>query len=1079
MATMRMLGRVSLATAALGMGALAAHAQTAGFGTISGTVQDTGEAIVAGAKVRIINTDTGAERDTTTTGSGNYVVDFLQPGHYEVLAAGPGFGTVDRKNLVLQVGQVLGIDFALPLASVSANVEVSAATPVLDTEKTEASQNIDQNLVGNLPVNGRRYDNFVLLTPNVAPDGDSGLISFRGVSGIYNSNLVDGANNNQAFFSEARGRGIGAPYVFSADSINEFQAETSAYSPEFGQAAGGVINAVTKSGTNQMHGDLFYSLRYPALNALDPYNKSQAFATHNPLLLTQPVHQQQQFGGSVGGPIIHDKLFYFFTYDGFRRVNPIFYTSTLSQSALLGYACPAGVTDTQCTAAKNYIISLSNSYPRTTKQDIFFPKVDWQVSKSSHLSADFNWENFHLPNGYNTSTSVSNGSVTQNGTSNFHERFLILNFNSVLTNHSDNEVRFQWARDLETDTSNSSGPGVSITGITAYGETSALPRPAFPDEHRWQIEDVYTTTAGRHTFKAGVDLNFIHELLINLFQGDGGYSYSTGTLSTNFANWVQDVYAVNGAQHYNSYTQVNDPITGVGKDDFWNQDLAGFASDSWKIKPNLLVNLGVRYDVQLVPAPPRPNTTSALAQLYTSTINIDYHELQPRVGFSWQMLPGTVFRGGYGLIYGLTSNSTYYTTRVENGVFQQQYNIQNQVPGSGKYPTYAPLAPNVLFTPPGPALAAPFAGAATPQVQSSANLPPLSSISARGIDPHFLNPYSHSFDVALQQQMPFRSSLTLSYVGNRAMRLPIFIDTNLAPASTTKTYDVVNAVGATQSTITLPFYTQRATAATGSVLTGFSDVNSWYNAMAVTINKTLDHGLEMLVNYTWAKAMDGGQVSGTNGTFNGTDTPLDPFNRHLEYTRSDLDMRNRFVGSLVYAPTITLGDRYLRYAENGWSLSGTWTAQTGFPLTAFMSNSPTGANSGPDGGLTGGEVSLNNSGTPGRAPQVSRNAFPGPGLRNLDARVSRDIPLHESIRLQVLAEAFNVLNSQNRLAVTTTAYSWSAPSASSIVCNNAEHTNGCISPYTATGGTPFGTTTGTTSTLYGPRQLQFTAKLFF
>jgi hypothetical protein len=267
----------------------ATRAQTAGAGTITGTVTDDNKAVLPSVNLRIINVDTGIERTVTTTDSGDFHAEFMQPGHYEIIASKDGFTTLDRKNITLMVGQILGIDLVLPVQSVQTTVTVSSAPPVLDTEKTEASQDVSQELVSNLPVNGRRYNNFVLLTPNVAPDGNSGLISYRGVSGIYNTNLVDGANNNQAFFSEARGRSIGAPYVYSQDSINEFQTETASYSAEFGQAAGGQINAVTKSGTNQLHGDLFYYLRYPSLNALDPFNKSQYFSSGNPLLLPPPA----------------------------------------------------------------------------------------------------------------------------------------------------------------------------------------------------------------------------------------------------------------------------------------------------------------------------------------------------------------------------------------------------------------------------------------------------------------------------------------------------------------------------------------------------------------------------------------------------------------------------------------------------------------------------------------------------------------------------------------------------------------------------------------------------------------------
>ncbi|MGB9029484.1 MAG: carboxypeptidase regulatory-like domain-containing protein [Acidobacteriaceae bacterium] len=995
-----------------------------------------------------------------------YVAPFLQPGHYTVRVSANGFATIEKAGLVLTVGQTLTVDASLPPASVSSQVLVTSEEPLLDTEKTEVSQSLDEQIISNLPVNGRRWDNFVLLTPNVAPDGNSGLISYRGVSGLYNSNQVDGANNDQAFFSEARGRAIGSPYVYSQDSVQEFQSAVSGYSAEFGGAAGGQINAVTKSGANALHGDLFYFLRYPALNALDPLSKTQGLTNHNPLLLTQPVHQQQQFGGSAGGPIQKDKLFYFFTYDGFRKVNPIFYTSSVPSATVLNYAnstttCPSPLTAAQCTAAAQYLVSLQNSYPRNIKQDIFFPKLDYQVNSSNHVSASFNWQNFHEPNGYNTSTQSNNGSVTSNGTADFHSRFLVATWSTAISPTLANEARFQWSRDLETDGTNSPGPSVSISGLSGYGETSALPRPAFPDEHRLEGEDIFSSTFGKHSLRSGADLNFIHEVLINLFQGDGGYSYSAGSAANSFAAWVQDMYQVNGGKHYASFTQVNDPITHVGKDDFWNPDLAGFSQDTWKLRSNLTLNLGVRYDIQLVPQPPKPNTTSSLATYYTGKININHHEFQPRVGFSWAPLTSTVVRGGYGLFWGLTSNSTYYTERVENGVYQQQYNA---FPST----SFAPEAPNVLFQPPGPPLKAPFAGAATPQVVNTGAS--LAALAFRGLDPHFTNPYSHSFDVTVEEQLPGQMTVSLGWVGNRAMRLPVFFDTNLAPATATKTYDITSSTGVTSRTITEPFYTARAATQDAAILTGFSVVNSWYNSMAFTFRKPFSHGLEVVANYTFANATDGGQVSGVNGTFNGTDTPVDPANLKAEYGRSDLDMRERFVGSLVYAPKLNfISSAPLRYIANGWMISGAATEQTGFPLTAAMSNYPSGA---PDGGVTGAELSLFNSATGGRAPQVPRNGFAGPGVRNIDARITRDFPIHETIKLEILGEAFNLLNHQNVLGVNTTAFSYAA--AGSGVC--AGHSNPCIYPYPSQ---PFGATTSTSSNLYGARQLQVSAKLFF
>jgi Carboxypeptidase regulatory-like domain len=265
--TLRLTSPSTRAFAALALllfaAALPCTAQTAGTGTITGIVTDTAGAVIQNATVEITNTDTGAGRTMKTNDDGSYTATFLQPGHYEVVLGGGAFGKFDQKDINLTVGRTLAINASLAAASVATEVVVNSAPPVLDTEKTEVSQTIGQQFISNLPVNGRRWDDFVLLTPNVVPDGGSGLVAFHGISGLYNQNFVDGANNNEMLFSEARGRASGAPYVYSVDAIKEFEAETSNYSAEFSQAAGGQVNAITRSGANATHGDLFYYLRYP------------------------------------------------------------------------------------------------------------------------------------------------------------------------------------------------------------------------------------------------------------------------------------------------------------------------------------------------------------------------------------------------------------------------------------------------------------------------------------------------------------------------------------------------------------------------------------------------------------------------------------------------------------------------------------------------------------------------------------------------------------------------------------------------------------------------------------------------
>ena len=716
------------------------YAQTSGVGNISGVVSDASGAAVSNSTVVVLNTDTGVSRKLTTNGDGIYTANFLQPGHYEVIAGGGAFGKVDRKNLVLTVGQNLTFDATLPAASVSSEVNVTSESPLIDTEKTEVSQTVDQQLISNLPVNGRNWSDFVLLTPNVVQDGGSGLVSFHGISGLYNQNYVDGANNNEMLFSEARGRASGAPYIYSLDSIKEFQAETSNYSVEFGQAVGGQVNAITRSGSNAIHGDAFYYLRYPDLNALDPYNKFQAVHNKgNPFLLTQPIHQQQQFGGSVGGPIIKDRLFYFFTYDGFRRVGRVLYAetntisltpsgATTSTTTITPTQCPATISATQCNAAITFLLGTSGatSAPpsRFSKENIFFPRLDYHINAKNDAFVNFNFADFDSTYGYSPAPTFTNSSPTTNAPTSYHERFLVGGLTTQLGNSSVNQIHAQWGRDLETAGANAPGPSIGIGSLLTYGMPNALPRVAEPDEHRIQFTDVFSTVHGHHSFKFGGDINAIHEVMINLFQGGGIYAYSDSNALLNFQRWAKDSFAGQpgdtdpyAGYNYSTFVQTVDQINkgnNAGKDDFWFKIIDGFAEDSWKVRPNLTVTAGVRYDVQLTPAPGLVNNNFApLSTLYTSSIKNVTDRVQPRVGFAWEPYPGTVVRGGYGLFSALNQGSTYYASRVENGVVQLNYNYFGcgptssspkgsctAVPASGATLIY----PNVPFEPTGPSI---------------------------------------------------------------------------------------------------------------------------------------------------------------------------------------------------------------------------------------------------------------------------------------------------------------------------------------------------------------------------------------
>ncbi len=1039
--------------AVLSLIAASAFAQTSGAGTITGTIADQQNAVVPDAAIVIHNVDTNVDRGFVSNGAGIYTAPFLQPGRYEVTVSKPGFAKLVHKDLVLAVGQTLTVDFQLPVQTSAEAVTVTAETPVIDPEKTAVSQVVSQTAVANLPVAGRRWDTFVLLTPNVTTDGTSGMVSYRGLSGLYNSNTVDGANNNQALFSEGRGRVSGGVYVYSLDSIQEYEVTNSSYSAELGQAAGGVVNAVTKSGTNQFHGDLFYYLRYPTWNALDPLPKSLG-------IYAQPVHQWQQFGASFGGPLIKDKLFFFLTYDGSRKVNPITYTSTTFTPSVRALPCPAAVSATQCSQANAFLGSLQGAYPRATNNDILFGKLNYQFNQKNSLSASYDYANNSAPNAYAANPSYNNDSIQTNGSYIYHERIFIANLDSTLSNTVVNNARFQWGRDLEVAGANAPAPYVSLSNITNYGEFYALPRTAEPDEKRTQIADTLSIVRGRHTIKTGFDLNLIHEIMINLFQGTGRYSY-LGTAQQAFNNWVLDVFDINAGdgltgRHYQTFTQVNDPITHVGRDDFWEKDFAGFVEDSWHPRKNLTFNLGLRYDVYLIPQPPQPNTFTPLTTLYTSTINNPKNQFAPRVGGSWQITPNTVFRAGAGLFYAKTTNSTYYNTRVENGVFQQTFNC---TPSACPSLTF----PNVIFTPPGAPLAAPFQGAAVPQVV--AFNPPSNAQAARGMVPDWKNPSAYSGDVTLERQLPGAIGVSVAYVFSRGLHLPIFNDANLAPATATKSYDILSSSAQTTQTYTVPYYTSRINPQTGIITVASPSVNSWYNSLVLTGRRNFRHGLEFTANYTLSKARDDGQVIGSFGTFSGSDITVDPYNVRAEYAPSDLDQRHRFVADWVWMPTFRIANPAAKWIANGWALSSILTFASGHPVQANISGTPTPL----DGGLTAGDSS-NASTSTGRAGWLPRNPFYAPGYKDWDLRLSREFSLKERVKLTLLGELFNVTNSTNILSVNTLSFTYLNPGAGAC----AGHTNACMVPSSS-----FMAPTATSSPVFGPRQVQISGRITF
>src|SRR5260370_27463724 len=385
-------------------------AQSAADGAIGGTVVDNTGAVVARAKVVAHNEGTNAEQTTATDNSGYYRIIQLQPGTYTVSINQTGFAPFKASQVVVQVGSLTQVSAHLAVAGTVETVQVSGEQPQINYVSADFAPALNQTSIEKLPINGGRWSSFSLLTPGVVSDSNGfGLVSFRGISTLLNNNTVDGADNNQAFFSEERGR-TRAGYSTPKVAIQEFQVNTSNYSSEYGRSAGGVTNTVTRSGGNDLHGEAYFYDRDAGWGAANEFTKlttkdaSGNFVSHN----IKPKDWRKITGFGVGGPIIKDKLFFFLAFDYYIRnfpgtavaSNPNVFLAAPSATALNTLATRLGVTSAQAATIYNNdlfgtttapgLISMLGPVPRTGEQNIFFPKIDWQITPKHQAAVTFN-----------------------------------------------------------------------------------------------------------------------------------------------------------------------------------------------------------------------------------------------------------------------------------------------------------------------------------------------------------------------------------------------------------------------------------------------------------------------------------------------------------------------------------------------------------------------------------------------------------------------------------------------------------------------------------------------------------------
>jgi outer membrane receptor protein involved in Fe transport len=1003
----------------------------AGVAGISGVVHDLSGAAVPGAKVVISSDARGEVRSITTNGAGLFAAPALVPGTgYKVTVTAAGFAPWEIKDIDLRVGQDLTLTADLNVSQSTTSVEVSGAAPLVDAAKTDVSQVVGTNEIMNLPINGRRVDSFVLNTPGVTSDGTFGLLTFRGVEG-NNSFLLDGNDNTQQYYDENGGRTRIVSQI-SADAVQEFQVVSSNFSAEYGRAMGGVVNTVTKSGTNQYHGTVFYFLRSTGFDARDPF---ATFSLPTGVVVgINPSEHFLQTGGTVGGPIVKDKLFFFLSADITRRNFP-FVDSQIKVGVLdpinqVWVGCGAPATPAQCSAINALLPRFFGTIPRTAKNDLYFGRMDYHLNDKNTFATSFNFLRWISPNGIQTGlSSTVGGGITGNGDDFVTLRNGSASWTYVPNGSIVNNFRYGLYTDREADGYDNAELGgglgfldVAVGGVQ-LGPPTYLPRVQ-PMETRNQFADDLSWSRGKHLIKFGVDIARTSDYVNSISPRYGSYTYLTPTA------FAEDYTNPTMGKNWSAYSQT----FGIPAIDYAIKELGFYAEDQWRATDKLTITLGARYEHSIAPTPTLVNPDwPETATIHTGALN-----LAPRVGIAYRIDKKTVIRGGFGTYFARLLSGMVEDTLEGQGLFQQAVSLTGT---NATQLAVGPSLPNTLAT--------------APSGLSG------SAISLQFTKPGLKTPYSEQASIALERQFGKDMVLTASGIWSHGVNLYGTTDLNAPLQTTNFTYKVDDANGNQVSTFTTPVYLNpRPNTKYAGVDETTNGVSSWYDALAVTFEKRFSHGFQSLASYTWSHAIDDGQGSSTNAVFTGS-TSIWTYNGNYIYDKGSslIDQRHRFTYTFVWTPTLMRGNSaFAKYVANNWLLSSITTLASGRPVgseTIRLTDTP----------VTGmlSNSTLNGFGGNTRVPFLPVDGLYTPPVYREDLRLTKMIPLPwEQMKLSVSMEAFNISNTWSPTGETTQAYT----EAKGVLT----YTPTAFGQGNADGGFPDGTQA---------RRLQFSARFVF
>lgn len=982
-----MTKRLSILALILVMAAVVASAQgVAGMAGAAGVVRDASGAAVPGASVVVANEAKGIRRAMESNESGVFSAPSLPPAEgYSITINRQGFATWEVKSFQLQVGQTQSFQVTLNVASTTTTVEVDATAPLISDANVGVSQVVGQAQIDNLPINGRRVDSFVLLSPGVTDDGTFGLVSFRGIA-AGNAFLTDGNDTTNSFYNENAGRTRISTQI-SQDAVQEFQVVSNGFSAEFGRAMGGVINTVTRSGTNDLHGTAYWFFRNRTLNATDRYANG----------LNAPEWRHQA-GGSLGGAIKKDKLFYFFNTEIVKRnfpgQNRIINNNLTDPTGNFIPVSTCTATADQCTAAINFIQRQMNKLvPRTVSSAMGFVKLDWRPSDRNSFNLSLNAMHWRSPYGIQTQAVLTNGNmIGNNGNSTVETRYGKLSWTSILTPNLVNEVRYGWFKDRLSDPAagdlwpaETGGLYLTVAG-SAVGAAQGYPR-TYPSEQRHQVVDNLSWTHGKHSTKFGLDFQTTGDWMNQLYNGNGSYSYA------NITAFARDFTGnTAGLKNYQTFSQAfGNPIHSIR-----TTDINMYAQDMWKVSRRLTLNYGVRFERAFLPQPSMTNPNWQ----QTGRVPQTNRNIAPRVSLAYNLNDKTILRAGYGIFWARFHGNLLDTLWLGNGLYQTSISINNTQAG-------APVFPN--------------------KVSSAAGLPG-GTIQLTFAGEDFHNPYTQQGNLSIERQFGKDYGLSVSYMWSRGIGLFTQRDLNLGPLGPTVTYRIMDAAGSQVGSFPTQVYlfSNRVDTRYSRILQVENGGQSWYNGLAVQLQKRMSHGLTAQVSYTWSHAIDSANQQGASWNI-GSNYNNATYNGDYRFDRgsSTLDQRHRAVINWLWAPKFTSNNSaFARFLVNGWQLSTITTMASAKPWSPTVQFS--GSTSSQFPGINLAYTTLNGAGGWNRVPFLPVGYLNVDQIFRVDGRIARNLPFTERVKANLIFEAFNMFNTQYNTAINTTMYQASA-----------------------------------------------------